>query len=71
MYKNSATFVILWDNGEWEFVENHEDGGHDYAWGDRLRYKKFKYSIVEVDSPLGWFDKTPEDELLDKIFGED
>lgn len=71
-------FFILWTAlGEYEWVENYPDCGggdcycaaHEYAWGHKY-YGKSNYIILPMLKYPEEFSETPEDTLLDSIFGQ-
>jgi len=65
-------FFILWTAfGQYEWVENwpEEEGSQGYAWGHE-NYGKSNYIIIHAFQYPKEYSQTPEDKLLDSIFGK-
>ena len=64
------SFFILWTAfGHYEWVEDYTDSPHEYAWGHDY-YGQSNYVIIPLDEYPQEFEQTPEDKLLDSIFGK-
>jgi hypothetical protein len=65
-------FFIFWTAlGQYEWVENwyEDEGPHGYAWGHK-NYGKSNYTFLLADKYPEEFEHTPEDDLLNSIFGK-
>jgi len=68
-----SAFLILWHGvDEWEWIEGDLCRAHEEATMDRrhLNYGRKGYSIIPCPNRPVALQQTPEDALLDSIFGQ-